>query len=70
MEFLEQEIQECLLQKVIPEIDKCINNEHLIDLWVTNQLPGAGLLYRQSVPFSSDYKSRLSKLIEKKNCEN
>lgn len=66
LEFLEQEIKECLLHKVIPEIDKCINNNHLVDLWVLNHLPGTGLLYRQSVPFSSDYKSRLSKLMEQK----
>lgn len=70
MEFLEKEIQECLLQKVIPEIDKCIINNHLLDLWVLNQLPGTGLLYRQSVPFSADYKNRLSKLIDQKNNEN
>ncbi len=69
MEFLEQEIQECLLHKVIPEIDKCINHYNLIDLWVSNQLPGIGILYRQSVPFSPDYKNRLSKLIEKKHNE-
>lgn len=70
MEVLEHEIQECLLHKVIPEIDKCISNNHLINLWVSNQLPGTGLLYRQSVTFSSDYKNRLSKLIEQRNNEN
>lgn len=70
IELLEHEIQKCLVQKVVPEIDKCIINNHLVDLWVTNQLPGTGLLYRQSVPFSPDYKSRLSKLKEQKNNEN
>lgn len=67
MELLEKEIQECLLHKVIPEIDKCISNNRLIDLWISNQSPGTGLLYRQSVSFSSDYKSRIAKIIEKKH---
>ncbi|WP_010597673.1 hypothetical protein [Rickettsiella massiliensis] len=49
MEFLEQEIQDCLLHKVITEIDECIYNNHLIDLWVSNQLHGTGMLYRESI---------------------
>jgi hypothetical protein len=67
MEFLEKEIRECLLHKAIPEIDKCITNNHLIDLGISNQLSGTGLLYRESAAFSPDYKSRLAKLIEKKH---
>lgn len=67
IDLLEKEIQECLLYKVIPEIDKCIIDNHLLDLWIMNQLPGTGIFNRKNVSASEGYKNRLNKLIEQKN---
>lgn len=62
LDFLEKEIQECLLHKVIPEIDKCITDNHLLDLWVLNELPGTGIFNRKNVFASEGYKIDLAKL--------
>lgn len=67
IESLEKEIQDCLLYKAIPEIDKYILNDHLLDFWVMNQLPETGKLYIQNQCSSPGYIDRLNLLREKQS---